>query len=54
MTLPEEARRGTRLLKGRVVRAVRRRRRAEIVIEFDDGTRLFVNAVMDRLEISIT
>jgi len=53
VTLTEEARRANRLLKGKVVRAVWRHRRGEVAIEFDDGTRLFVNESATGLELSI-
>jgi molybdopterin-binding protein len=44
----------TELLKGKVVKTVRRNRNSEVMIEFDDGTRLFVNMSSERLEFSVT
>jgi hypothetical protein len=52
--LENEAKRLTDLLQGKSVRVVRRHRAREVVIEFDDGTRLFVDAVSDPLEFSVT
>jgi hypothetical protein len=43
--LENEAAKLTDLLKGKVVRIVRRHRSDEIMIEFAHGTRLFVNRV---------
>lgn len=53
MALEEEAERATSMLLGRVVRHVSRFREQEVLIEFDDGTRLFVDAAAP-LELSIT
>jgi hypothetical protein len=44
----------TSLLSGKLVRVVRRHSAKEIVIEFDDGTRLFVDSVPDGLDVSVT
>ena len=52
--LENEATKLTDLLKGKVVRTVRRHRFSEVMIEFDDGTRLFVNKTSEGLEFSIT
>lgn len=52
--LGEEARRATELLQGKRVREVWRHRAAEVGIEFTDGTRLFVDAKGDSVELSIT
>jgi hypothetical protein len=51
--LAAEARRATRFLKGKRVSIVRRWRGAELLIEFQDGRRLFVDGLSD-LELSIT
>ena len=51
--LTAEARRMTKLLKGKVVTVCRRYRSEEVLIEFECGTRLFVNA-KGEVEISIT
>jgi hypothetical protein len=53
-TLSDEAARATELLKGKVVALVRRPRDKTILVEFEDGTRLFVDAVADGLELSVT
>jgi hypothetical protein len=52
--LKEEARNATELLSGKVVRTVWRHRAAEVGIEFTDGTRLFVDANGNSVELSIT
>ena len=52
--LNQEARRATELLAGKTVRHVRRHRAAEVVIEFTDGTRLFVDGIGAGLEVSVT
>ena len=54
MTLTEEERRATEMLSGRTVARVRRHRPQEVLIEFSDGTRLFVDASNEALELSIT
>ena len=54
MTLEEEARWATELLKGKVVDVVWRHRPKEIGIRFTDGTRLFVDHEPEGLELSIT
>ena len=52
--LENEAILATRMFAGKSVALVRRHRAAEVVIEFTDGTRLFVDAAGDALELSIT
>lgn len=52
--LEDEATKLTGLLRSKIVRAVRRYRLGEVMIEFDDGTRLFVNNISDGLEFSVT
>lgn len=52
--LSVEARRATRMLRGKVVKKVWRHRVAELGIEFDDGSRLFIDAKSRGLEITIT
>jgi hypothetical protein len=44
----------TDLLRGRTVRIARRHRKGELMIEFDDGTCLFVNVAAGDLDFSIT
>jgi hypothetical protein len=51
--LSHEAQRATEMLRGRTVRAVVRHRPSEVLIEFHDGTRLFVDSA-GALELSIT
>jgi hypothetical protein len=51
--LAEEADRATEMLKGRSVRIVYRHRDREVAIEFDDGTRLYVDS-QTPVELSIT
>lgn len=41
-------------MKGKTVRIVRRHRRREVLIEFEDGTGLFIDRVQAGLELSIT
>ncbi len=53
MTLDEESERATAMLAGKVVARVVRHNDAEVLIEFADGTRLFVDSE-SALEISIT
>jgi len=52
--LPAEARRATRMLSGKTVKKVWRHRAAELGIEFDDGSRLFIDPRNRGLEITIT
>jgi len=53
MTLEEESERATAMLAGKVVTRVVRHREAEVLIEFEDGTRLCVDGA-SALEMSIT
>ena len=52
--LPEEANDLTRLLSGKTVKLTRRHRASELMIEFTDGTCLFVNGDAAGLEFSVT
>ena len=52
--LTSEAHRVTRMLKGKTLLKVWRHRPKEIVLEFSDQTRLFVDVDENGLEISIT
>jgi hypothetical protein len=52
--LEAEAEGMSRLLRGKAVRVVKRHRIGEVLLEFEDGTRFFVNAIADRLDFSIT
>ena len=53
MDLKEETVELTKLLSGKMVRDVRRRT-SEVLVEFTDGTRLFVDARSDTIECSVT
>ena len=52
--LSQEANRATESLAGKVVARVERHRASEVLIEFTDGTRLFVDGTTQGLELSIT
>jgi len=53
LDLKHEAARATEMLRGLVVKQVWRHRAAEIGIEFEDGSRLFIDSAA-ALELSIT
>lgn len=53
-SLKEQTRRGTSMLKDKTVRRLVRHRRGELLLEFTDGTRLFVDATAVGLDLSIT
>jgi hypothetical protein len=52
--LENEAARLTELLRGKVIRAIRGHRSDEVLVEFDDGTRLYIDRSSDGLEFSVT
>lgn len=52
--LGEESEKASTLLRGKVVAAVVRHRPTEVLLEFTDGTRLFVDIAGETLELSIT
>jgi hypothetical protein len=52
--LLQEAQRMTELLVGKTVKVVRRHRTSEVLVEFADGTRLFVDLINGELDFSIT
>ncbi|WP_332777509.1 hypothetical protein [Polaromonas sp.] len=52
--LEDEAERVSELLRGKVVARVIRHRPTEVLLEFTDGTRLFVDRAADALELSIS
>jgi hypothetical protein len=52
MTLDEEGERATAMLLGKVVKRIARFREREVLIEFEDGARLFVDSATP-LELSI-
>jgi hypothetical protein len=54
VNLEQESERATELLVGKIVKSVRRHRLGEVVIQFEDGSRLFVDVNGDALELSIT
>ena len=54
MSLEQESDRATQLLSGKVVARVVRHREAEVLVEFTDGTRLFVDCSGTGVELSIT
>jgi hypothetical protein len=54
MSLVEEADRATEMLSGKIVTNVRRHRSSEVLLEFADGTRLFVDRAEAGVELSIT
>ena len=53
MNLDEESDRATILLSGKVVRRIARFREEEILVEFEDGSRLYADSKTS-LELSIT
>jgi len=52
--LEDEAKRIEELFRDKTVKVVRRHRPTEVMIEFNDGTRLFVDAISDGLDVSVT
>jgi hypothetical protein len=53
--LSQEAQNLTELLGGKTVKIVRRRSSSEVLVEFADGTRLFVDGINDaQLDFSVT
>jgi hypothetical protein len=52
--LNEEAARATVMLQGKTVARVIRNRPCEFMIEFEDGTRVFVDRSETGIEVSIT
>ena len=50
----EESTRATELLRGKVVARVVRDKQSEVLVEFTDGTRMFVDQADGALELSIT
>jgi hypothetical protein len=53
-TLDEESSTATTLLAGKTVSQVIRNRPNEMLVEFSDGTRLYVDATDGQLEMSVT
>ena len=54
LTLEQEVAELGRLLVGKTVARIWRHRPSELVLEFVDGTRLFIDHKTDSLEISVT
>ncbi len=52
--LAKEEERATKLLKGKVVRKIRRDRKEEVVIDFEDGTKFSFDWRENELDLSIT
>lgn len=52
--LAEESSHATELLRGKVVSHVDRQRETEALVEFADGSRLFVDGSQEGIELSIT
>jgi hypothetical protein len=52
--LKEESIKATELLEGRKVQAVVRHKPSELLIQFTDGSRLFIDIHNEELELSIT
>ncbi|WP_202796596.1 hypothetical protein [Hylemonella gracilis] len=52
--LEDEAERASEMLRGKVIAKVIRNRPTEVLLEFTDGTRLFVDRTVDALELSVT
>lgn len=52
--LSQEAARATEALAGKIVARIERHRASEVLIEFTDGSRLFVDGTNPGLELSVT
>jgi len=52
--LEAEAARATELMRGKIVAHVSRGRAKEVMVQFTDGTRLFVESAQGLIELSIT
>jgi hypothetical protein len=53
MTLEVEERMATELLKGRVVKEIKRHNRGEIIIKFEEGIEILVFGYPDGIDLSI-
>lgn len=53
ISLEQESARATEMLSGKVVARIERHRETEVLIEFTDGTRLFVDHNAVGVELSI-
>ena len=54
MDLSTETHQATKILKGKIVASVKKLHKKELLIEFTDSTRLFVDWKENELELSIT
>lgn len=52
--LADEATRATEMLQGKVIARITRQRETEVLVEFADGTRLFIDRSGPGVELSIT
>ncbi|RYF17986.1 MAG: hypothetical protein EOO30_05425 [Comamonadaceae bacterium] len=52
--LSQEAAAATAALAGKIVVRLERHRESELLVEFSDGTRLFIDGTASHLELSIT
>jgi hypothetical protein len=52
--LVKEEKRATKFLKGKVIKKIRRYRKEEVVIEFEDGTTFYIDWRENKLDLSIT
>ena len=52
--LSDEATRATEMLRSKIVARIARHSEAEVLVEFTDGTRLFVDLSGSALELSVT
>ncbi|MDQ3633351.1 MAG: hypothetical protein M3405_02420 [Acidobacteriota bacterium] len=52
--LKNEEERATKLLKGKIVKKIRRNRKEEVIIDFEDGTRFSIDWREDEFDLSIT
>ena len=52
--LKEESKKATELLEGRKVQVIVRHKPSEVLIQFTDGSRLFIDISNEELELSIT
>ena len=52
--LTDQSKIATKMLKGKIIKRIIRHTKKEVLIEFTDGTRLFVDQLEKELELSIT
>jgi hypothetical protein len=51
--LQKESEKATLMLKDKIIKCIKREKK-EVLVEFTDGTRFFIDVVDDHLELSIT